>query len=241
MRKCLLLVFVVCTIFSPLQSQVWVDVGVKGGYGLGILLNSNLMEDNLHEMRLGTGYSYGGKLGINFGRRHGFTFDALLAKNAQGYDFNTALLEVKNNEIAWDNLHLYVMYRLQTDGVYFELGPRFSSFRNLSHTFGGLDIAGDGNYAERATGAAIGWGGYLFGNEFFALMFGMRIDYAVTDMVSEKGQGNGFPAPYRLPGYPEYKSTNPVSGQILLELNFGLGGFAKRRCGDRAFIFGRRW
>ncbi len=241
MIRLLLLVFAFTGFLGALNAQIWLDIGAKGGYGLGVLLNNNLMQDNLHEMRLGAVYSYGGKVGLNFGRRHGFTFDALWATNSQKYDFSTGIVDIQNNELAWENMHMYVMYRLQTDGVYFELGPRFSTFRNLSHTFAGLDIAGDGNYADRATGAAIGWGGYLFGNEFFALMFGMRLDYSITDMVSEQGQGNNFPAPYRIPRYGAYQSTNPVTGQIVLELNFGLGGYAKRRCGERAFVFGRRW
>ncbi len=223
------------------HGQIWIDVGAKGGYGLGILTNANLMQDNNHEMRLGTGYSYGGKLGLNFGRNHGFTFDAIWAKNTQLYDYNATLAEIRNNELAWQNLHLYVMYRLQTDGVYFEAGPRFSRLQNITHTFAGLDIAGNGNYADQTTGAAIGWGGYLLGNEFFVLMLGMRLDYTISDFVSTKGQDAGFPAPYRLPRYSAYKPTRPVSGQVVMELNFGLGGYAKRRCGERAFIFGRRW
>lgn len=239
MKKYLLLFTLLSTL--SLQGQIWLDIGAKGGYGLGVLLNSNLMEDNTHQMRLGTGYTYGGKVGLNFGDRHGFTFDVLLANNTQKYDYNPGLVEVQNNQLNWEQLHMYVMYRLQTDGVYFEIGPRFSNMRSVSHTFAGIDIAGNGNYADKAAGAALGWGGYLFGNEFFALMFGMRVDYAITDLVSEEGQKNGFPAPYRIPGYPEYKPTNPVTGQIMLELNFGLGGYAKRRCGDRAFVFGRRW
>ncbi|HRD82579.1 MAG TPA: hypothetical protein PLL53_17590 [Saprospiraceae bacterium] len=241
MKKQLSLLVFTALIFSSLHGQIWMDIGIKGSYGLGVLLNSNLMQDNSHEMRLGTGYAYGGKAGLNFGDRHGFTFDAILAKNSQTYDFKTSLIEVNNNELAWENLHLYVMYRMQADGVYFELGPRFSTLRQVSHTFGGADITGNNNYAEKATGAALGWGGYLFGNEFFALMFGMRIDYAITDFVSETGQADNYPAPYRFPGYDTYKPTNPLTGQIVLELNFGLGGYAKTRCGQRAFVFGRRW
>lgn len=241
MKKQLAFLAFTALVFSSLQGQIWMDIGAKGSYGLGVLLNSNIMQDNRHEMRLGTGYAYGGKAGLNFGDRHGFTFDAIIAKNTQQYDFKTTLLEVNNNELAWENLHLYVMYRLQTDGVYFELGPRFSTLRQVSHTFGGADIAGTDNYAEKATGAALGWGGYLFGNDFFALMFGMRIDYAITDFVSEKGQGLNYPAPYILTGYETYQSTHPITGQIVLELNFGLGGYAKTRCGQRAFVFGRRW
>ena len=228
-------------ISCTLHGQIWLDIGAKGGYGLGVLLNSNIMEDNSHKMKLGTGYTYGGKLGLNFGDRHGFTFDALLAKNTQQYNFTTSLVDIQNNQLEWEQLHLYVMYRLQTDGVYFELGPRFSNLRKVSQTFAGLEVAGEGNYADRAVGAGLGWGGYLAGNEAFALMFGMRVDYAITDFVSEDGENKGFPAPYRLPGYEQYKPTHPISAQIMLELNFGLGGYSKRRCGQRAFVFGRRW
>lgn len=236
MKKTLLLPFL---LFSFIASgQIWLDIGAKGGYGLGFILNQNLLDDRPHEFKLGNVLSYGGKVGLNFGDNHGIALDVLFSNLSQSYDYNTSLVDIRNNEIARENLDLYVMYRLQSDGVYFEVGPKFSTLRSTTHIFGPVDIAGEDNYSEKNTGAALGWGGYLLGNEFFSLMFGMRVDYMFTDLVSEKGQAAGYPAPYRI--FETYKPTNAVTGQIMLELNFGLGGYAKTRCGKRAFVFGRR-
>ena len=58
------------------------------------------------------------------------------------------------------------------------------------------------------------------------------------DIISNEGKENGYPVnPFRKVAYENYKTTNPLIAQLVFELNWGLGYFAKTACGGRRHFF----
>ncbi|MBK8451487.1 MAG: hypothetical protein IPL42_16315 [Saprospiraceae bacterium] len=65
----------------------WMDAGIKVGYGLTGMVNSNLFDDKNYEHHLTTGTSIGAKLGLYIGLYNGITVDFMLSSNNQKFDF----------------------------------------------------------------------------------------------------------------------------------------------------------
>ena len=237
-RTLLLVLFSFC--LQQLHSQVWIDAGVKGSYGLTMLYNANIFNDGYYNYQLNSGYGFGAKLGINFAQSNGIALEGMRAYSQQSWEYDNVLFPGEySNSVKWDNWDLYLLYRFYSERAYIELGPKYSLRKNITQTDSGLPIDIDVNnfYEEQYPSATLGFGGFLAGSESFALILGFRLDYAVTDFISESGQNFNYPNPVRSNIYSDYKGTHPLSAQVSLELNFAIGEYAKASCGKRAFLF----
>ena len=87
MRKLLTLISCIF-ILNNSYSQTWFDLGLKGGFGTGIIMNNNIWEDPDYNHRLSPSYSFGGKIGFNFNDNHEITLDILLNKFQQNFLYN---------------------------------------------------------------------------------------------------------------------------------------------------------
>ena len=65
-----------------------------------------------------------------------------------------------------------------------------------------------------------------------------RIDYQISDFISEKGKGANISYPLPFVVYDKYSKTTPISARAGLELAFPIGGIAKAQCGRRVFFMG---
>ena len=66
------LTFLCLTQLSMAQKiYAWADVGLKAGYGLTGLLNTNLFNASDYDYQLATGSTFGGKVGLFFGLFNG--------------------------------------------------------------------------------------------------------------------------------------------------------------------------
>ena len=117
---------------------------------------------------------------------------------------------------------------------YFELGPKFSLINSVRNN--GVNTTE--YYNDQYTSAVLGFGWYVFGKETFTATAGVRIEYALNDMVSTDGRALGYPVnPVITTAFQPYKMTNPVVAQIVFEINWGLGYFAKTACSGRRHFF----
>ena len=214
----------------------WFDAGLKGGVGPSFLLNNNIFDDDTYDHVFTNGYSVGAKFGIFKGLYNGITFDVMYNSGAQ--DFRSeGMDQTVDHNISWNSTDLAVLYRLQKEGIYVELGPMFSFVNKVEQEgFDPSDVSEF--YSENMTSAVFGFGGYLLGGGNFTLMFGLRAAYGFTDFVSDAGQAANYPNPMgdAVP-YDSYESTNPISLQLVFEANFGLGYFAKTACSKRMSFF----
>jgi hypothetical protein len=245
-KQILMLALFLCCCKMTGNAQVWFDLGAKGAWGLTNLYNTNVSNDRLYKYKLNTGYKFGGKFGINFGDHNGIAFEGLVAKNNQKWEYSTTsgntngVDTLLHNNISWNALDIYVLYRYMNDRSYIELGPKLTRVGKIKQTDDKLLSVTDVSpyYNPQLLGACLGFGGYLGGSNTFSTQLGIRLEYAFTDFISSAGQPKGYPNPIRknTAFYDKYVSTNALSAQVTLEFNFGVGGYAQAACGRRGFF-----
>lgn len=72
---------------------VWFDIGLKAQYGAAGLYNAAIADnDSKYDYKIGSGFSYGGKLGINFGY-NGLSIDVMKSKASQSFDLTPVTID----------------------------------------------------------------------------------------------------------------------------------------------------
>ena len=231
MKKTLLIAIIGMMSFNlGIGQELWFDAGVKGSWGPTFLLNQNLTNNSEFGQQISTGYSMGGKFGFNFGYIHGITFDAMYSQNSQTYSPK----DLNPFSVDWNNIDLYLLYRVYRTINYLEIGPKYS----LVNTVRNDGVETTQYYTDQYASAVLGFGWYVFGRETFTATLGMRIEYGFVDMISGEGKSLGFPVnPVATTAFEPYKPTNPVIAQVVFELNWGIGYFAKTACAGRKHFF----
>lgn len=238
-RTITLLIFFIFCAWSA-TGQLWFELGGKAMIGPTGYYNKNIFDDKDHNYRVNFTFSYGLAAGLNLGELHGFNLEGLLAKHQQEITFKEGG-ENRNNRLQWESIDWYVLYRYYPESaVFFEVGPKLTTVRTFDQTYDLQrveDVAG--NYNAHYFSAVAGLGGFLAGSEVFTLKSGIRLEYALSDLVSAEGMDEGFPAFYT--SYNTYTQTRPFRAAFYLELNFAIGGIAKMVCGRRRFVAGQRY
>ncbi|MBK7231872.1 MAG: hypothetical protein IPH93_06335 [Saprospiraceae bacterium] len=243
--KKILLLFVFLLLLSNTYSQkiyAWWDVGLKTSYGLTGLINTKLFDDKIYEHNLSAGYGIGGKFGFYFGLFNGITVDFMLSGNKQKFDYTFDNTQGYIHSLKWNNYDLAVLYRMQKDGVYLELGPQISFLRKVTNEDsrpGSINGDVSSNFTDKYFSGIFGVGGYILNYETFTLMAGFRLGYGFTDLVNATGKENNFPTPSQQDRTRASSdvSTNPAFVQIVLEANLALGYYGRTSCSKRASIF----
>lgn len=235
----LVLSFFALTAFS--QREIWVEASLKGGYGLSFLHNKNIADDASYKYQLSTTYGFGGRFALNFGPFNGVSLEAMYNNLSQEYLYN---LDGNPNDlinnVEWASIDAYLLYRYIRNRIYVEVGPMYSSVQNVTQTDNETEIQGaDHFYSGNYFAGVFGWGGYIAGSETFSLGIGMRLHYSFSDFINDEGQKGGFPNPVKNAPYDNYETSNPAFVQLMLELNFGIGRFARTACHERMKFFRR--
>lgn len=239
--KKLLLVLSISLFSNVLFSQSWVEVGLKGGYGMDFISNKNIVDDTSHVAKFSFGNTFGGKVGYNFNYDHGITLDVLYSTFNKRYQYMgfaaDSSYKAFNKDFRFQALDFLLMYRHVKNASYFEIGPQYSVVRKgiYNDTNGDikkLDVAD--NLVKNYFSAVIGAGGMLAGTENFRVILGFRVQYTFTDIVSPYGQKNNFPTGNE---YDSYKKTNPISAMMVLELNYDLGFLTSSNCKNKRTTF----
>jgi len=243
MKQLLLLLFVMLALGNMHAQKIgfWFDTGAKIAYGPTGLLNNNIINDSKYDHTINTGYGIGAKFGIYYGRYNGVTIDAMLNQGKQRFEFTKGEEQNNNHTINWSTIDMALLYRMQKASIYFELGPQFSFVNSVTQeipVIAGAPTDISQFFNDQYTSAIFGFGGYVLNSNTFTLMFGMRLAYGLTDMISPDGQTAGYPNPNSENApYKDYTPTNPVSALFVIEANYGIGYFAKTSCSDRSTFF----
>lgn len=236
MRKLLTLsLFILMGINSFGQS--WLDVGIKGSWGLNFLYHKNVLDDPDMDERFTGGFNVGGKLGWNFNDFHEVTVDVLFYKFSQNYRYRItdSLLGPGEHEfsrgISMTGLQLCLLYRHNNDGRYVEIGPNYSTVSSVSMTdeqysTSGYDFKQHVNSGQM--GLTFGFGGYFVGTENFGITMGVRFNYAIGDAF--KDDGFNIPA---FKTYDAYTAGHPLSVMLVLEANLDFAFMAKAKCSNK--------
>lgn len=219
---------------STTQAQkqiVWFDAGLKAQYGATGFFNPAIADFGDYNYRIGTGYSFGGKIGINF-HFNGLAIDVMYNKATQSFDDNASDRAI---EFDWKSLDIYALYRHAKNLGYFEIGPKMSLVQSVSDNIGGSSVDRTDFYNKNFFSGVIGFGANIIGNDgAFSGILGLRFEYGLTDFVSEAGQTAHAPMLNAAVYSNGYKKTAPAFAGVVFELNWGIGYFAKAQCGARS-------
>lgn len=243
MKKLALLAILFISSIS--YSQLWFDIGVKGGGGAGFPINNTLNNDGRFSVTAGTNYFFGGKIGINYGHFVGITCDV----DYGGYKYGFTQAEVPGKtqtenykyKISYNSINVMPMFRFTKESSYLEVGPQFQFVRNPmieDEAFPNSSPLGSEFIAEKLTGITFGFGGHMIGNEVISLMMGLRFNYVISDLTADSWADSNFPF-NNYPTISESAKTSPVNVQLLFEINYSLGQLARSTsgCGKRvAFL-----
>lgn len=207
---------------------VWFDVGLKGQYGAAGLYNKALADDSKYGYTIGSGYAYGGKLGVNFGF-NGLSIDVMRSTGKQVFDKTPKTIE-------WEALDVYTLFRNAKNLGYFEIGPKFSFVNKV--TLNADNVTTDQpkeNFNKNQVSGVVGFGANILGNDGrFSGILGLRFEYAFTDLDSDTGKSLGAPVNDPSIYANGNKSSNLAFAGVVFELNWGVGYFGKARCGARS-------
>ncbi len=232
--------FTIAAIFATLQmfgqkQIVWFDIGFKAQYGAAGFYNSAIAssDNTTYDYNISTGYSFGGKLGINFGY-NGLSIDVM--KNTAKQEFEkTGSTTIPT--INWESWDVYALFRNAKNLGYFEIGPKISFVNKVEDNIEGSVTDRTSSYNKNNIAGVVGFGANLMGNDGrFSGILGLRFEYGFTDFVSDEGAGANVNAPLRDASvYADgYKKSNVAFAGVVFELNWGIGYFAKAQCGARS-------
>lgn len=236
MRK--LLTLSVMAIFAMNSySQSWMDLGIKGGWGINFLYNKNVLDDTQINEKLSTGYSIGGKLGWNFDDFHEITFDVMYYSFIQNYKYNekdsvTGGSPEFDRSVSFSGMQFMLLYRHNNDGRYVEIGPSLATMKKLGFTddqakYVPTDL--DQYKGTNRFGLVFGFGGYLVGTDNFGITMGFRFNYDFSDAFTEDNMH--FPA---MKNYTTaYTQSHPITAMLVMEANLDFAYMAKAKCKNK--------
>ncbi len=221
--------------FSGLQllaqkQIVWFDAGLKVQYGATGFYNKAIADAPGFDYKIATGYSFGGKLGINFGFS-GLAIDIMRSSAKQEFD---NLTTKRLTTINWTSTDIYALYRNAQNLGYFEIGPKLSLISKVEDNAEGSVKESTQGYSKNNIAGVFGFGANVMGNDGrFSGILGLRFEYAFTDFVVE---GSSLNTPLRDKSIfaSGYKPSNVAFAGLVFEINWGIGYFGKAQCGKRS-------
>jgi hypothetical protein len=221
--------------FSGLKAQkiyFWLDAGVKLTGGTGMLYNNNLINDRTIDPAFASTYGFGGKFGFNFGQYHAITIDGIYSLASQTNNLIDDGIPLIQRQVSINSVDLFGMYRYNRNLNYLELGVKYSIYQRIIETRDGNSMDADELFVDNMISPVLGFGYYVLNSDAFTANLGFRLSYGINDILSSQGaQTAAFTTPLE---YDNYATTHPAFLEVVLELNFGLGQYAKSVCGKRA-------
>ncbi len=226
---------------TSITAQSWIDFGIKGGYGPNLFVNSNYFNDGKFNQELDFGYTLGAKLGYNINEMHEVCFEVLTSEFNQNFNYNLTDEEgtvgFYQKSLSYNTFDISMTYRNNKDGKYVEIGPQYSIVNRATGTDNSPDAWNgsiEDKLAKNHTSLVFGFGSYFAGTENFGVILGFRGTYAISDVLSEEGKAQNYPANK---AYGEYKASHPLAAMIVIELNYDLAYLASAKCHRKKLLF----
>lgn len=224
-------------IISGINAQPWFDVGIKGGIGSSFMYNKQIFTDQYLTHVFKPGYTVGAKLGFNFVQEHQLTVDVMKTSYTQGFHYYPEAGVEKNREFTIQGMDYLLMYRLNRNGTYFEIGPQLSTVSKVKYSDEGGDFISPDKPADVINksyyAVALGFGGYIFGTDNFGVTTGLRLNYTLNDIASDKGHDKNFPVLIAGDSNP----TRNLGIMFIIEMNYDFGYLVSPSCGKRGKLF----
>lgn len=225
---------------SSLQAQIFFDLGFKGGFGGNLLLNSNVFDDDDLVHKFSPAYTVGGKLGLNFTIESALAIELMYGGYSQDYNYKTPEDIGSNNSglktLDYNSMDILLLYRKTGMGQYVEIGGEYGIVNKATYTDadGGVNSVDLLNqFDKNRLKAVVGFGSNIMGGDMTLVSLGLRVKYDFNDLFNtEQGADTVYGKVYE-----PYKNTSPLTALLILEINQGIGYFAKRSCPKRVKYF----
>ncbi len=230
--KYLFTLFMMACFAMSAHAQWWFDAGIKGAYGPTFMYDHKVFDHGSYKHKITTGTAIGGRLGFNYGYHAGLSIEYSSATGKQDFNYNSQVF----NKFKWKHNDWSALFRYSGNGAYIEVGGEIAKIKTVelknvnSPTV--LDVTE--NFSKNYKSGVFGFGSYLIGGGIFTVNLGIRLHWAIDDMVNELGKQNNYP----IVGIGETlrnpsKKTLATAAQLQLEANCAFGRFAKSACHDR--------
>ncbi len=229
MKYIITLIILTCFGVSA-HAQWWFDAGLKGAYGPTLMSDQNVYNSSTYKHKITTGTSIGGRLGFNYGYHVGMSLEYASATSNQDFNYNSKVY----NSYKWKHNDISLLFRYSGNGAYIEIGGESSKIKSVDLESQNESHPSDvtSYFNKNYDSAVFGFGSYLMGGGLFTLNIGIRLHFALQDMVSQEGKDANAPIlEYQLPD-PSVK-TLAAAAQLQLEANYAFGRFAKSACHDK--------
>jgi hypothetical protein len=222
---------------ANLNAQTWFDLGLKGGFGGGFLLNKTVNSDSRFDILPQMNHFYGGKVGVNFGEKIGIDLDVDYGKYTYGFSQSKVVGQDQKisypYKMSYNAISFMPTFRYTNEASYLELGFQYSFLKNqnVNDAISGSDL--QDRLTKSSKQLVFGFGGHMVGNDVIALMMGLRFSYAISDLTAFEYSGTNFP----FTNYSDISGHSPLNrlnAQVVLELNYSLGYFVRASCGRRS-------
>lgn len=217
------------------KSDPWIDIGLRANLATTNLLNSNLIDENNLKYGFSKGFSYGAKLGINFNENVAFGVEGIMTQFGQVYKSNNPQFADWTNTITMNSMEFPILLKFtREEWTFCEAGVKIGLLNKVSDTEKTEGIANMFNTSNIS--AIFGFGHTIWADGGLIVNFGTRFTYGITDILTEEGKTANFPF---IGGFTSsdpskaYKSTNPVSVGLQLNIDFDLGQIASSSCGRK--------
>ena len=135
------------------------------------------------------------------------------------------------------------LYRYHNDdGAYVEIGPQLSLIKSVTENRDGISKDVTAAFNKSYVSGVFGFGSNFIQSNAFTLAAGFRINYSLTDLISNGG-GSGNAVSYPLndvkhfKSYDTYSPTKAFSIMLHTEFNFDLGYFVRSNCNRKRVSF----
>jgi len=227
------------------QKQVikWFSIAPKATFGNSVLVNADIMGDkSISPDFMTVGYSYGGKFTYSYGQLHHFGLEYMLSSFGQKYGILTDAGESYSKIVSMKGTEISPTYRYRgMQGGFVDLGFKFTTIKSATGTNNDVELARyDGDlmqyYDPKFTSLIFGLGMSFQLHERVDINAGVRFAYSVTDITASSKFNITDDYVYS-PGYTLTATTNPVSAQFLLELNYYFAFYGDAKCGRGRLMF----
>ncbi len=220
-------------VFSA-ESQAWFDAGIKAAYGPTFMYDKNVFDDGNYKHKITSGHAIGARVGVNLGYHAGFSLEYDIATGRQDFEFNGNL----HNSFKWKHNDILLLFRYSGNGAYVELGGEYSLMGDVTltrHTLNTTEDVSD-KFVNNYKSGVFGFGSYLLGGDLYTLNLGIRLHYALDDMVNQTGKESNFPFVDQILR-DQSRKTLATAAQLQAEFNYAWGRFAKTACSERWRLF----
>lgn len=219
------------------KSPTWFFLSAGGGFGNCMFFEKHFFEGiEVKAEALNPTYAFYGKFGVMFPFNMGLVYEYSNQIMTQSYDMvsnvpATLSEEYSEKIVVGTYGHAILLRAGAVESGYFEIGPRFTTISSPpAYRIGN-------QYADKYTSLEMGFGGPLYYHPAFDISLGVRLNYALTNIMVDNDYPYAGPL-YNTSSYSDLYTTNPLTLQLRLEFHWRIGYFRKAKCdGHTEFLF----